>query len=156
LGGGRHKREGAGETRHVLQQVLPASFIGHPHFAQRVFGRLEPLRIEGFFGNGNGREMVVQSPQECSQGAKMRWRFGHERILLVQHFDPVVLNDRVAEDFAGDGVEIFAGLHGDLEVLALADIFDAAMAESVQCGANGLTLRIEDRRFEGNVYAGFH
>jgi hypothetical protein len=76
--------------------------------------------------------------------------------ILIEPFDAVVLDDRVAEDFARDRVEIFAGLHGDFEVFALANVFDAPMAESVERGANGLALRIEDRWFEGYVDAGFH
>jgi hypothetical protein len=75
---------------------------------------------------------------------------------VSKHFDAVVFDDRVAQNVAGDGVEVFAGLHGDFEVFALADVFDAAMAEAVERGPNGLTLGIENGRLEGYVYAGFH
>ena len=75
---------------------------------------------------------------------------------LVEHLDAVVLDYRVAEDIARDGVEVLARLHGDFEILALAHILDAPMAESVERSANGLALGIEDRRFECYVDAGFH
>jgi hypothetical protein len=75
---------------------------------------------------------------------------------LIEHFDAVILDHRVAEDVARDGVEVLARLHGDFEILALPNILDAPMAESVERGANGLTLGVEDRWFEGYVDAGFH
>jgi len=75
---------------------------------------------------------------------------------LLEQFDAVVLDNGVAEDVARDGVEILAGLHGDLEIFALANVLNAPMAEPVERGTNGLTLRIEDGRFEGYVYPGFH
>src|ERR1700729_2268553 len=71
---------------------------------------------------------------------------------LIEHLDAVVLDHRVAQNFARDGIQILARLHGDFEILPLANIFDAPMAKSVERRANGLTLRIEDGRFEGDVY----
>ena len=53
-------------------------------------------------------------------------------------------------------VEVLSRLHRDLEILSLADIFDATMTKAVEGRANGLALRIEDRRFEGYVYPSFH
>ena len=86
----------------------------------------------------------------------MSWPCVRQDARLIQHFDAVVLDDRIAEDVARDGVEILARLHGDFEKLALTDILNTAMAEPVEGGANGLALRVEDRRFECDVDSGFH
>jgi len=75
---------------------------------------------------------------------------------LFQHLNPVILDHRIAQHIAGNSVEIFARLHGDFEIFALANVLNATMAESVQRSANSLALRIEDRWLEGNVDAGFH
>jgi hypothetical protein len=83
-------------------------------------------------------------------------RYGSNTALLVEEFDAVVFDYRVAEDIACYRIQVLAGLHCDLEILALADIFNAPVTESIEGGANGLTLGIEDRGFEGYVYAGFH
>ena len=44
-------------------------------------------------------------------------------------------------------------MHRNFEIFALANILYAPMAESVERSANSLALRIEDRRFEGDVDA---
>jgi hypothetical protein len=81
---------------------------------------------------------------------------GRKESLLTQHLDPVILDHGITQDLARDRVQILARLHRDLKILALPDILDAFMAESVERGANGLALWIEDRRFECYVYPGFH
>ena len=73
----------------------------------------------------------------------------------VQHFDAVIFDHGIAENVARDGVEVFARLHRDLEELALTDLLDALWPKAVQRGADGLALRVENRRFEGYVNAAF-
>src|SRR5579883_2764781 len=82
---------------------------------------------------------------------------------LVQKFYAVVLDDGVAEYVARDLIELMpralavrAAPDGDFEVFALPYVFDFRVAETVQRRVNGLPLRIEDRRLERDVDAGFH
>ena len=74
----------------------------------------------------------------------------------IQHLNPVILNHRIAQHVACNGVQIFARLHRNLEKLTLPDILDSCMSQAIERGTNGLTLRIENRRFECDEYAGFH
>ena len=63
---------------------------------------------------------------------------------LIQNLDPVVFDHRIAENIPRNGVEVFAGQHRDFEILSLADVLDALMAEAVERRANGLALRVEN------------
>ena len=81
----------------------------------------------------------------------------------VQNLDAILFDDRVGEDFVGDGFDFAACLFGgdavgecDLEVLALADLRDGGVAESIERGAHRLTLRIENGGLQSDEDASFH
>jgi hypothetical protein len=74
----------------------------------------------------------------------------------AQLFDPVILNNRIAQNVARNRVQIFARIERDLEKLTLPNVLNAFMSQAIQCGTNGLALRVEDGLFEGYVDACFH
>src|SRR5207253_9023416 len=71
-------------------------------------------------------------------------------------FDPIALDDRVREQLVGDfgrqhlGLRRFGRRQVELEVLALPNVLDAAVAERMQRVDDGPALRVEDGRLEGD------
>ena len=76
--------------------------------------------------------------------------------------DPITLDHRIREQLVGDLGGQRARLLGgrgrelELEVLALADVADARVAQRVQRVGDRLALRIEDRRLQCDEDSGFH
>ena len=83
--------------------------------------------------------------------------------VLIQYFHPVLFDDRVREHVVRDGLYFALGRLArqavrkrDLEIFALPHCRDRGMAEAVQCGADRLALRVEDRGLQGDEDACFH
>src|SRR5450759_4110839 len=82
---------------------------------------------------------------------------------LVDHLDAVFLDDGVGQDVVSDLLHfdpdlIFIGAFGDreFEVLALAHIGDALVAEARERSADGLPLRVENGGLHRDVNACLH
>ena len=68
---------------------------------------------------------------------------------LLIKLNSIVFNHRVSENIAGHSLNVFAGffsrervVNGDLEVLALPNIFNSSIADRFNCVMNGLALRV--------------
>jgi hypothetical protein len=84
-------------------------------------------------------------------------------VLGVQELDSVFFDHRIREHFVCNRFNIlprlFAVNHAgqsDIEKLALTHVYDALIAKSVERGAHGLALRIQDGGFQRNKDAGCH
>src|SRR5215469_17393430 len=84
-------------------------------------------------------------------------------VLLIQNFDPVLLNYRVRQHFMGDYFQILLRLlpgsavgNRNVKKLTLAHIRDGRVAHAPQSIADGGALRIENGGLERNKDAGFH
>src|ERR1035437_7405669 len=70
------------------------------------------------------------------------------------NFNAITLDHRIREQLVGHlggerpGLHRLGGGEVELEILALAHVFDLAVAERVQRVGDRLALRVEDRRFE--------
>src|SRR5581483_9947497 len=102
------------------------------------------------------------SGEEFGPSCWLRWE-SESSSPLVDDLDPVLFDDGVGEDVVGNRFDVLLCLvagdavgDGDIEILALTDGGDTMIAESVQRGTDGLTLRIKDRGFQRNEDARFH
>ena len=82
---------------------------------------------------------------------------------LLDDFDAVFFDDGVGQDFVSDGLDLLAGLlpggagsEGDIEKFTLPDVGYRGITEVVKLGADGGSLRVQDRGLEGDKHASFH
>ncbi len=82
---------------------------------------------------------------------------------LLQKVNTVLFNNWVRQDLVRDRVNIFSRLlrpHAlsqfNIKELALPDIGDELITEGLEGGLESLPLRIEDSRFQRNVYSRLH
>src|SRR5207344_1266970 len=82
--------------------------------------------------------------------------------VMSVHLDAIALNHRVGEQLVSHFGRHDPRLRGlrrreiELEVLPLADVLDAAVAERMQRVGDGLSLRIEHGRFERDEHTCAH
>src|ERR1017187_9407656 len=111
-------------------------------------------------GIDGGKGGYFSNPQMVERKSAL---FGGSRQGSVLEREAIILDHRISEHFAGDaldfGLGVFAGdavVQRDLEVLALTQIVNAAIAHLLQGAVNGFALRIEHSFLERNVNVGFH
>ena len=85
------------------------------------------------------------------------------RVPSTGDLDLIILDHRISQYIFADAVGGLTSLglrntigKCDLEVLPLADVVDAFVAEKLDGMVDGLALRVEDAGLEGDKYFGFH
>src|SRR5215470_2267695 len=99
---------------------------------------------------------------QCGESRKIRSTLRATQQTLIDYFEAELFDHRVRKDFLGDALGLRLSVLSckaveiDNKELALADVFDGAVAKSGEGMLDGLALRIENSALRHNPNVCFH